>query len=219
MKRTKNLWKPLLLAGGILTLASCGQQGGQQDGQQAQPEQTREVAAPEQIISLETARGYYANYSERRAMLIRHYEDSINLARGIKDSFPVARYVAFDYKVIKEYMAYIEQEAAKVGTEPSTLRIYFANYPDEAKYDHPRQNSLFLIPTAEVGGTQYGLYINGEKPGYLNWQLQPWQPNGMGMNGNPGTRAEASFLPAAALQTGGKSLILNEGGSAPPPFN
>lgn len=183
MKRLKTLLYTLLLSGVFLAVASCGQQ----DQQPRQAEETQEAAAPEQIIPLETAREYYRNYSDRRAPLIARYEDSVNLARGIKDSFPVARYVAFDYNVIKQYMAYIEQEAARVGTDISTLRIYFANNPDDARFTHPRQNSLFLIPTVEAEGGQYGLYINGEKPGYLNWQLQPWQGRGMGMLPDPGS--------------------------------
>ena len=215
MKRLKTLLYTLLLGGVLLAVASCGQQ----DQQPRQPEKTQEAAAPEQIIPLETAREYYRNYSDRRAPLIARYEDSVNLARGIKDSFPVARYVAFDYKVIKQYMAYIEQEAARVGTDISSLRIYFANNPDEARFSHPRQNSLFLIPTVEVEGGQYGLYIDGEKPGYLNWQLQPWQGRGMGMLNDPGDKAEAGFISSHMFLQGTKSLILNFGGSGPPPWN
>jgi len=215
MTRVKILWKTLLLSGALASLASCGQQN--QPPQQ--PEKTQEAAAPDQIIPLETAREYYQNYSDRRAPLIARYEDSINRTRDIKDSFPVARYVAFDYKVIKQYMAYIEQEAARVGADISGLRIYFANNPDEARFTHPRQNSLFLIPTVEAEGGQYGLYIDGEKPGYLNWQLQPWQGRGMGMLPDPGRRAEAGFISSPYSLQGGKSLILNFGGSGPPPWN
>lgn len=215
MNRTKIHWKLLLVGGAFLALAACGQQ----DRQEPQPEPARETEAPKQIISLEAARTYYDTYSERRAGLIRHYEDSINLAKGVKDSFPVARYVAFDYQVIKQYMAYIEQEAARAGTDIAGLRIYFANSPDDAGFTHPRQNNVFLIPTVAVEGGQYGLYIQDEKPAYLNWQLQPWQPKGMGLNAQPGQRAEASFLPAAASMQGSKSLILNFGTSGPPPWN
>ena len=216
MKLTKDLWKPLLLAGGILALASCGQQDRKQ---QQQPQETRETEAPKQIIPLETAREYYTNYSERRAGLIAHYEDSINLARGIKDSFPVARYVSFDYQVIKQYMAYIEQEAARVGTDISSLRIYLSNNPDDPSYTHPRQNSVFLIPAVNLEGGQYGLYIRGDQPGYLNMELQPWQPKGMGMLPEPGHKAEAGFLSSPVLIQGQKSLILNFGGSGPPPWD
>ncbi len=215
MNRMKNRWKPLLLSCAFLLVASCGQQ----EKQEQQPEPTRETAAPQQIISLETAREYYATYNQRRATLIRHYEDSINLAKGIKDSFPVARYVAFDYQVIKQYMAYIEQEAARAGADISTLRVYLSNNPDDPQFNHPRQNSVFLIPAVEVEGAQYGLYIDGDKPAYLSMDLQPWKPKGMGLNEQPGQRAEASFLPAAASLQGSKSLILNFGGSGPPPWN
>ena len=215
MMHFKTLSKTLLLGGILVALASCGQQ----NQEPRQPEKTQQAAAPDQIIPLETAREHYRNYNDRRAPLIAHYEDSINRARGIKDSFPVARYVAFDYKVIKQYMAYIEQEAARVGADISGLRIYFANNPDDARFTHPRQNSLFLVPTVEAEGGQYGLYINGEKPGYLNWQLQPWQGRGMGMLPDPGKRAEAGFMSSPNSLQGEKSLILNFGGSGPPPWN
>jgi hypothetical protein len=177
-------------------------------------QQTREavdkVVPPKQLISLETAREYYQNYGTRRVPLIRRYEDSVTRATDPEGKpFDVARYVSFDYEVLKAYLAYIEQEAARVNTDIESLRIYFATYPDAAGRTHPRQNSVFLLPAVEMEEKQWGLFIDGDRPGYLNGSLEVHQ--------GP-ARAEASMVPAPPQQGRGGSLILNEGQSSPPPY-
>jgi hypothetical protein len=193
------------------------------------------VKAPEQIISVEQARSMYKNYSERRSPLISRYEDSINASKRDTAKFDVARYVYYDYATIKQYLSYIEQEAKAAGVSISTLRIYLANYPDQAAFPdgrpvkHPRQNSIMMLPTLNHGGEEYGFYIgeNGEgKPVamLLNGQLQPYNPEGMGNAGDEDSKSYAGMLPEPlplpnySLQ-GGKSTILNEGTVAPPPWN
>jgi hypothetical protein len=193
------------------------------------------VEAPEQIISVEQAQGMYKNYSERRSPLISRYEDSINVSKRDTAQFNVARYVYYDYATIKQYLAYIEQEAKSAGVSISTLRFYLANYPDQESFadgrpvKHPRQNSIMMLPTLNQGGEEYGFYIgeNGEgKPVamLLNGQLQPYYPEGMGSNAASSAKAYAGMLPepasaAHSVLQGGKSTILNEGTGAPPPWN
>ncbi len=208
-----------LFAGTLLILfGSCGEQ--QADSAREQ-ENTQAVEAPDQIVSIETARGYYSNYSDRRAALIRRYEDSIFRSEKIDSSFSVARYTSVDYTTLKQYLAYIEQESQKVGADISSLRIYFSNNPDEEGFVHPRQNSVFLLPAARPGNQgdrEYGLFIDGKNPGYLSGNLETWNPDDPD-TGARGERQEASLasLPKLlSLQTEG-SLILNELGSSPPP--
>ena len=137
MKNTqKILWKSAFLLVFIFSLSSCG------DGKQKpKAEEKPEVQAPAQIVQIDQAKSMYDNYSVRRVPMIQHYEDSINRGDGdgkkkqqkMKNQeatlkpFDVARFVAYDYKTIKQYMDYIEQEADAAGVEISTLRLYFSN--------------------------------------------------------------------------------------------
>lgn len=197
-----------IVLGTLLLLATGCKPGSSEQGS---PEAGDKVVPPKQLISLETAREYYRNYGTRRVPLIRRYEDSVARAAGAEGKpFDVARYVSFDYGVLKEYLAYIEQEAARVDADIQSLRIYFATYPNDTGRSHPRQNSVFLLPAVELEEKQWGLFIDGDRPGYLDGRLQVRQ--------GP-SRAEASLAPGPPLQVTGGSLILNEGQSIPPPYH
>lgn len=209
-----------LLAGGLL-LMGCGQQRGNAPASEEQSAFQAEIPVPKSIITLDDAQQYYDLYSKRRVPLIQHYEDSIGRGEKSETRFDVARYVAFDYETLKQYMAYIEQEAGKVDTKVSSLRIYFGNNPNMAGKVHPKQNTVMLVPAVQPlaeSEAQWGLYINNGKAGYLGMDLKPADPNATGIEEAP--RSEASLLPALpAPVQGGGSLIMNEGSSAPPPNN
>ena len=208
----------------LLIFVSCGEQSGTPPGDD--PGQQEMVNAPEGIITLEEARIDCELYSKRRAPLIRQYEDSLLRAEGVDSAFAVARYVAFDYANLKQYMQYIEQEAQKAGTDISSLRVYFGNNPESGGHVHPRQNTVFLVPAAQPDkerDEQFGIYIRPDgTAGYLSLDLQPVKGQGSGMDQDGMERSEAAFLSLptapATLQDGG-SLIMNFGGSAPPPHN
>lgn len=195
----------------------------------------KEVEPPEQIVSLEEAKMMYDNYAARRAPLIQKFEDSINRSRRDTSKFDVARYTYYDYKTIKQYLAYIEQEAAKAGVEISTLRFYYSNYPDKevfpdgSKIIHPRQNSFFILPTLNQDGEDYGFYTEdigqeGQKQAVLiNGQLDPYKPEGMGMQADHTEKTYAGFMHGSSASSsstgfGNGSLVLNHGGAAPPPY-
>ncbi len=223
MKTMKSPLTTLLFSGMFVVLAGCGDQANRQPAEAEEATEMQEtVNPPKGIITLDEARQDYELYGKRRVPLIQRYEDSI-LRRDHKDStFIVARYVAFDFKQMQDYMKWIEQEAAAVGADITSLRIYFSNNPDADGYVHPKQNSVMLVPAATPDaetGDQYILYLNNGKPGYLDENLRPWSPNGMGVLQGEVQRTEASLLPDPAallsLQTG--SMFMNEGSSSPPP--
>ncbi len=225
MKTLKSPFIALSLAGMLAMLTACGDQANRQPADEEEGTMTQEmVKRPSGIISLADARRDYELYSKRRVPLIQRYEDSILRGEYRDSTFVVARFVAFDYKEMKQYMQWIEQEAATVGADISSLRIYFSNNPDEEKYVHEKQNSVMLVPAvtpdAETGD-QYILYLDNGKPGYLDDDLRPWGAQGMGSIQSEGHRAEASMVPLSAspisLQDG--SLFKNEGNSSPPPPN
>ena len=194
-------------------------------------EQT-EVLAPNQIIPIAEAKGMYDNYSNRRVPLIQKYEDSIN---DNKEKFDVARYVSYDYETIKQYLAYIEQEAQKANVEISGLRFYFSNYPNEAFFPgtkdslkHPRQNSILLSPTLKRRDRDYLFYVegDGEQGQAVLLSDSFGEIKGMGNVTESTKTSYASMLPSLNMTTtsstnlyGRSSLTMNRGTGAPPPYN
>ncbi len=208
-----------LLAGG---LSSC-------QGEKQKPEQNNEpvpitVEAPANIISLEQADSIYANYTKHRVAAIENYETQ---ERSPSEKFEAARFVDFDYQMIKDYIAYVDQEASKAGVKEVTkLRMYFGNYPNKKHFSngkkvvHPRQNSIFLLPTLAENKGNYGFYIgsNGKAELIKDWKAKMLK--GMGSTLSKRKMNEASLLTnffSTSNAQGGGSLTLNFGNGGPPP--
>lgn len=253
----KNVKKTLFLFTCILLITfsftNCVEKG--------EKENVPKVIAPAQIVEVANAKIMYETYGKRRVPLIQRYEDSINrrgkgydkmkqqkIQQNEKDDgdtqipkpFDVARYVHYDYDTIKQYMAYIEQEAKAANVDISTLRIYFSNYPDQTFFPkskdsikHPRQSSIMFAPTLKEGNRDFLFYIDDsmrEDPQavLLNNDFEPVQPNKMGGFNAKAEKSHASFLPSLTKPKpnaviipyqGPTSLIMNEGNGAPPPYN
>lgn len=239
----KSYLRPFLFFSALLILMGCKQE----ESKQPSAETTKEIVkAPEQIVSLEQAQIMYGNYTERRVPLIQKYEDGLNSEKAMaeqkeskQDSFIVARYIYYDYQTIKDYLAYIEKQAADAKVEISSLRFYLSNYPDKQEFDngkpiiHPKQNSILILPAVKTNKTEYGLYLNelenGQKvPVYLTDDLKIIPSNevgtlsersknfaGMATGLNSNNKVSNKPLPFV----GNFSLFLNEGGSSPPKNN
>ena len=226
----KSLFRLVVLSLFVFSFNSCAEK------MEKEKKETPEVLAPTQIVQIDRAKKMYDNYSDRRLPLIQHYEDSIN---GGKEKFDVARYVSYDYETIKQYLAFIEQEAKKANVEISGLRFYFSNYPKGAKFDngesivHPRQNSVMLSPTLKRGDRDYLFYIGGteakQEPVLLSDSFGPINAQGMGRIDSNDNKSYASFVPnlvksavGTTLNTSfysGSSLTMNRGQGAPPPYH
>ena len=234
----------------VLNLSSC------EEKMEKEKENLPEVMAPAQIVEIAQAKQMYDFYSDRRVPLIQRYEDSINRSKyndkirqqkkaNVKSGndndekkFDVARYVSYDYKTIKQYLAFIEQEAKKANVEISGLRFYFSNYPDKPFFDnkdsvlHPRQNSVMLSPTLKKGKREYLFYIGGteaqQEAVLLTDSFGPIKTEGMGATPTHGIRSYASIMPNLTNNTinttlnssfyAGSSLTMNKGTAAPPPY-
>ena len=192
------------------------------------------VEAPAQIVEVSQAKNMYDSYSKRRVPLIQHYEDSINQHYKDDKEFDVGRYVYYDYKILKQYLKFIEQEAADANVEISTLRLYYSNYPDDVFFPnskdsikHPRQNSIMLSPTYNDGKRDYLFYIGqgakGKQAVPLNNDFE--NIKGYGIHTNENNKAHASFAPISKTAAkplniqGQQSLTLNRGSGVPPPKN
>ena len=230
IKEKKSLFCLVALSLFVFSFNSCAEK------MEKEKEETPEVLAPAQIVQIDEAKAMYENYTDRRLPLIQHYEDSINEG---KEKFDVARYVSYDYETIKQYLAFIEQEAKKANVEISGLRFYFSNYPKGPKFEngdaivHPRQNSVMLSPTLKRGDRDYLFYIGGteakQEPVLLSDSFGSVKGQGMGVIGNGDNKSYASFIPSLTNETtnstlnasfyAGTSLTMNRGTGAPPPYN
>lgn len=191
---------------------------------QQQKENTLIVDAPTNIISLNEADAIYNNYSTHRVSLIESYETQ---QRQPDEKFEASRFVDFDYDAIKQYIAYIDQEALAGGVKKVTkLRLYFANYPNEEKFPngkkviHKRQNSIFMVPTLEKGGINYGFFIGKNGTAELIKDWKDSSKDGLGFSLDKKQEAQAGFVHNFVLNTslqGSKSLAFNFGQGGPPP--
>jgi len=112
------------------------------------------LGVPSNIIPLASADSLYKNYGNSRV-------DLIELAENITeegDTIPKedARYkkatraVRLPYKQLKEYLAYIEQEADTAGVEIVELRVYFGKYNDTfIEKNKKGRATVFLNPATE----------------------------------------------------------------------
>ena len=174
------------------------------------------------IISVDRAREMFDAYSQRRVPIIQKYEDSVVSGTEI---FKPSRYVEYDLETIKQYIAYIEYEAAQAKVDINTLRFYLSNYPnaknfpngDSVKY--PRRNSLFVVPTMDYEGKNVGFSIETVDGRYTAVPINRKASKNDGGQSQPeGQINEAGFFSTntAAVQ-GTSSLILNDGHVTPPP--
>ncbi|MEM7485560.1 MAG: hypothetical protein AAF348_10160 [Bacteroidota bacterium] len=219
MKNTKKA-APFLLVFTLLILGACQPKQKEDPKEEPDEEPKEHVEPPKQIISLMESKSLYDNYSKNRVESIQRYEMSANKDENFKPS----RFTSFDYKTMKQYMAFIEQEAEAANVDISTLRFYFANYPNKRRFAdgqrvvHPRQNSLFMLPTMKVKGRDFGFYIGADGKAKLVKDAVGINAVGDSLPSN-GT-AEASFMPSfanAPLMQGEQSLTMNHGNSSPPP--
>ena len=221
MKRPTSITTKILCVLVLTSIFSCNQQQKENKPNSKTPPI---VDAPANIISLIEANAIYDNYSEHRVRLIEPYETQ---QRQPDEKFEASRFVDFDYDALKQYIAYIDQEAEAGGVKKITkLRLYFANYPNEEKFPngkkvvHKRQNSIFMVPTLEKGGINYGFFIgdNGNAELIKDWKDS--SKDGLGFSLDKKQEAQAGFVPNFVLNTslqGSKSLAFNFGQGGPPP--
>lgn len=224
MKNTKHLLRLISLFI-IVVFTNCNENNKTKPQPEEEQVKPSVAEAPVNIISLQQADAIYTNYSKHRIPMIENYETKERLPSA---KFEAARFVDFDYDTLKNYLAYVDQEAANAGVKKVTkLRMYFANYPDENTFKdgknvvHPRQNSLFLIPTLEKDGGNYSFYIgeDGKPKLVIDWKDHQLE-KGMGSTLEQSQTARASIMPnffSSLNSYNSTSLILNRSGSGPPP--
>lgn len=205
-------WGTFVLA--TLFLASCGEAPKkdttpEQEGLTEQQDTSKEVFAPKQIISLEEADQLFTNYTERRANTILKME----LAEQVEEEkeFVPTRFVTFDINVLKDYIAFVEQEGKKGGTQVDSLRIYLGNYgKNKESWKKKKRNTVFFVPAAKTAEGYGGIFIDDEGKAML---IRDYLAGG-----KESPQQEASLLPTfTSAPPPSQSLILNVGEGGPPP--
>jgi len=192
------------------------------------------VDPPEEIISVVQAKEMYESYEDRRIGIIRQFEGP----NPDGSAFEPTRYGWYDYETIKQYLAYIEQEAEQAGVEISGLKFYFSNYPDAETFEdgNPiafrKQNSFFLTPTLSQNGNHVAFLTTGNGEGGRQAILVKDKIREIGKAREQGKldfldskkKYYSAFHPKMLLlnisfQDEGedRSLILNEANLIPPP--
>lgn len=218
MKRPSHVSLKIVYTLILSCLISC-----KQEHKKSEPTPLK-VEAPSNIISLNEANVIYENYTKHRVGPIEQYETQ---QRQPTSKFEASRYVDFDYDTLKQYIAYIDQEAKLGGVKKVTkLRLYFANYPNKENFKngkkvvHKRQNSIFMVPTLKKEGIDQGFFIgaNGKAELISDWKSSTTNTVGLSLYKNQ--KVYAGFTPNFTLNPsiqGGKSLAFNYGQGGPPP--
>ena len=210
MNTTKSPTYRLLALGILVLLASCNQQPKKEMPINGETEPVEEITAPKDIVSLNEAKKLCQNYERRRIPSIVKFETAQS---DSDEKFMPTQFIAFNLDSLKNYIAYVEQEAKKVNVAPDSLRIYLANYGKEGR--DPNHNTVFILPTAKVEGDYGGFYIDGDAAKLMR-NYWPMDENG-GQEGEP--KSKASFVPNfnTSLFLDSKSFIFNHGSGGPPP--
>ena len=105
----------------------------------AHPTEGGSIPPPKIIIDVQEAEDMYHRYGK----------DIVPILEKNNPNLKATRSLSIDYKTLKDYIAFIDQEAAAANdTKISGLRIYFAKYED-SKNDG--RATVFLNPIMEAG--------------------------------------------------------------------
>lgn len=193
-------------------LLSCNQQPKPTD--RNSPETTKTVETPKGIISKTQAQELFDNYSKFRVPAI----DSLEQQRMPKENFKATRFLSIEYQRLKDYIAYVENEAQLANVPITNFRIYLATYPEKAKF--PRRNTLFILPTTTKNGAEFGFFtLPGEGDSRTAVPINASLTKDLGLASGLMDRNEAGIIPSlnSNVLQGGNSLILNDMGNSPPP--
>ncbi len=208
MKTKRQVFLAISVA--TMLMVSCGEKKSENRNEDPKEEMEQEmVDAPDGIISLEKAKILCDNYETRRIGTIKEFEASQNP----ESEFIPTQFIDFDFETISNYVKYVEQEAKKAKVRPDSLRIYLGNYGKGGK--DPNRNTVFMLPTAKIGGENGGFFINEKGQAEL---IRNYWPKDDGNGQNQGQKSKASFFPSFSPYQGGGSLIMNDGHIAPPPY-
>lgn len=142
--------------------------------------QEPKVDKPKGTISYETAKKLQQNFLETRAKPLSRLLNQNGTITG-----EVVRDVTFDLATVKQYIAYVEQEARNKGIAPETLglRVYLGAYPKgDNNYPSPGRGTVFFMPTHQKKANPNA---NHFFPFYQDEVMDDVEGLNYGQSGNP----------------------------------
>ena len=133
-------------------VSGCQQQ--QKQANSNQSEVDSDVRPPSGIISKKQAQMLYDNYSRFRVPEI----DSFEQGRRPNEEFKATRFLSIEFQRLKDYIAYVENEAKLAQVPVENFRIYLATNPADSKAKFPRRNTVFILPTTKKNGLEFGFF-------------------------------------------------------------
>ena len=97
---------------------------------------------PQNTISFNEAKEMQQEYIKTRANSLNKILDKEKIIKG-KDVIDVT----FDLETLKEYIAYVEEEAEKKGLKGLGLRVCLGAYNKNEKVKTPGYSTVFFMPT------------------------------------------------------------------------
>ncbi len=202
MKSVKLLY---ILGCSTLLTFSCQEQ---QAKSEPLTEQLEMITAPENIISVQEAEMLFTNYKKNRISIIEEAENA-NVEED-QEAYMATTSITFDFEMMKQYMAYIEQQAKTAQTNIKGLRVYFGQYGDSKKAKYPKAETVFFNPTMMDGNDEVSFAIQelDEKSVSV--------PVGKIVNNR---KLEGRANLTLVVQSETTSLAGNAGSRRPPPMN
>lgn len=204
-----NLMIPLTMMALVLVDCKGNHTNNEEDGNNGPPTIVV-VDRPDMAIELDEAIALYQNYGTNRVGLIEGFEEEL----GEVDNYQATRSLTFNFKELRQYMDYVEQEAQSAGTDILGLRVYLGQY-DTKNSPHPNAETVFFNPTMKKGDNEVSFAIqnqNGNPTAVPVGQLQDYlEEIKKGQFKTPG-KANLVFI-----QDDVTSLAGNFGHRRPPP--
>ncbi|MGJ8744113.1 hypothetical protein [Polaribacter sp.] len=113
----------------------------------------QKIEKPKTTISYEKAKELQQEYIATRAKVLNQALNKNGHFKGVtiskeKRFVEDVRDITFDLKTLKQYIAYVEQEAENKGLKGLGLRVYLGAYPKKDKESKdPGFSTVFFMPT------------------------------------------------------------------------
>jgi len=179
------------------------------------------VKAPSMIIPVQEAEDMYHRYKTDHISVIEKVtnvdENKKAISPGDEKYVRATTSISFDYKELKNYLAFIEQEAKEANTDITALRVYFSKY---ANTQNDGRSTVFLNPTMKYGGpgitddVSFAIHTKGKTkiaiPVAECFKVPLIETKSL-------TEDKTESETKAIITTGVQSLAGNRGGWRPPP--
>lgn len=200
----------VLFCASALIFTSCNER------QEAGVPKPLTVDAPKIIIPVQEAENMYHRYGTDRVALIERTINVDDQENPIASNDPAyvqaTRSVTVDYKMLKQYIAFIEQESKKANTDITGLRLYFSQY---AATKNDGRATIFMNPVMKYGSggisddVAFAIDNSGKKP------VAVYVKDCYKMPGTKSNQANLTMPVQGPIQ----SLAANNSPWRPPPTN